>query len=1006
MAEQEQETKPPRWTAKKLAVLALKIGVSAVGLYLVWNAALKQEGWNEIAGRLERLHWGWFAFGSAMQCIGIGFGILRWRAMLGGQGIKASFKFLIPSFMIGRFWGAFTPGGFGLDGWKIFDVGFHTKKYARTVAVIVVEKFLGQLAFGIAVMTTSPWGVEFIGLKGVILVNVFFVVLVATGMTLIAKPALFRLLGKLLPRQFQPKLHTLVDALCAYHGKPLLLLKATLFGAGVHFFHFLVYVCAARALGIDLSAGLILFASAIQVMSTFAPVSVNGVGLREATAVALYTAVGLSSTEGALIATVGFAAEMVVSATGFVPLLVRRLGGKVSGLEVEDADREDKYYATVPDVPEALWPRRARALAIGAGAGFLAGVIVGVVEGAVVIAGANGHVGVGVMAYGALVYGLFCAVPGALMLFFFAQTGRWMKREAMPEPASFARTLGFFVAAWTFALALFRIRRDVFHEELVLKSKEGALVVLACAAGAAIVFALFAVGLRLATARKIGSFLLRPWGPPAIGGAAVLALAALSFIPRGEAYVPPRASHEAPADAPNVLVIVVDTMRADHLPAYGYEHNRTPNLDRFAEDAVRFDRAYANASWTRPSFASILSGRYASSHGVMGKDSALPDPIVTMPEALHDHGYQTAGFVTNYNVAPFYNFQQGFDSYAYFEPDFVLGADDTAAKLLLVQALRQQIERVRSFGGRVEPGVAYQDAETVNRGVTAWLDNDRRQNDPFFLFVAYMDPHDPYYRHPYDGTGYSRAAHQAPALDEAEMLRELYDGEIEYWDEHFGALMDDLRRRGVYDDTMIIVTSDHGEEFGEHGGFWHGTTLYDEQLHVPLFVKLPNSERAGTHVSHWVQSIDLMPSILRRVGIDVPRGVQGANIEEGSTRLFAEESHEGNVLASVRELRDFEERKIITANANNPRGLAPVELYRTADDPGEDNDLAESDRDDVRAMLRSLEEARRNATEGAIEAPEVESNEDSDRRLCNLGYLDAAECCRRGFLSGDQCRGS
>ncbi len=218
--------------------------------------------------------------------------------------------------------------------------------------------------------------------------------------------------------------------------------------------------------------------------------------------------------------------------------------------------------------------------------------------------------------------------------------------------------------------------------------------------------------------------------------------------------------------------------------------------------------------------------------------------------------------------------------------------------------------------------------------------------------------------------------------------------------------MDELRRRGLYDDMMIVVTADHGEELGEHGGFWHGTTLYDEQVHVPLFVKLPGNERAGTHVSHWVQSIDLMPSVLRQVGLSIPEGVQGGNIEEGSPRVYAEESHEGNILESVRERRDFEELKLITANAGNPRGLAPVELYRVADDPGEQHNVAETDEDDVQALTSTMENERTAARIGAVEHGESqELDHDAMCRLCTIGYVDAEQCCEIGCLSGAACEG-
>ncbi|HJL18421.1 MAG TPA: sulfatase-like hydrolase/transferase [Sandaracinaceae bacterium LLY-WYZ-13_1] len=1002
------EPKKVQRSWKKWALLVAKVAVSVYGLHAVWTKVLARDGAEEILGHLGNLHWGWFVGAMGMQLVAIVFAIFRWQTMLRGQGIEATWKFAFPSFMIGRFWGAFTLGGLGLDGWKLFDVGYHTKKYARAVAVTGTEKVLGQLAFGLVVMGASIWGLEFIGTDGVIMVNVFFVLLVGTGLTFLAKPGIFRKLFGLLPRQVQPKLQTLIDAVCAYHGKGLMLAQAVGFGVAVHSFNNLIYVCAARAVGVDLSVGLVFFASSLQIMVTLVPISINGVGLREAAAVALYTtaAVGLSESQAVLIPTVGFAAEMLVSITGTGFLFARKLG-HVSGLEVvEDADREERLYEELPEVPPERWPSKARGLSIGAGAGLLAGMIVGMAEGAVIVADGGGRVSYGVMAYGAVAYGVFCAIGGAAGGFVLAWLGRKMKREAVPEPQAYGQMTALMVAALAFALSVFRIRRDVFHEELALKSKEGLMVLGGCALAAALLYFLLAFLLRLWTQHKVGSFMLRAWGSPAFVAVIVAAVGGSAVL-----FGQPAAAEMAvdrpapPEDAPNVLFIVVDTLRADHLPAYGYDNGATPHLDRFAEDAVRYDQAFSNASWTRPSFASILTGRHASSHGVMGKPDALPGEITTLPEALRAGGYATAGWVTNFNVGPYFNFQQGFDEYRFLEPEFVLGADDAAAKLLLVQALRQTIERVRALRGSVEPGTAYQDAETVNRHLTAWL--DRAPTDtPWFAFVGYMDPHDPYFPHPYDGTGYARAAHQHPDPSEADELRALYDGEITYWDEHFGALMDDLRRRGLYDDTLIVVTSDHGEEFAEHGGFWHGTTLYDEQVHVPLFVKLPGNQRAGTHVSHWVQSIDLMPSLLTRVGLEIPEGVQGGSLEEGSTRVYAEESHEGNVLESIRELRDFEELKLITANPDNPRGLEAAELYRVADDPGEQENLADAERERVRALMSSLDEARQQAAEGAVEGSEVEVDEDSRRRLCQIGYIDAEICCREGLLSGEPCRGT
>lgn len=996
--------KPERPVWKKALALALKVGVSGAGLYWVYGKALGRDGLGELSTRIESIEWGWFALAALMQMCAIGFAVVRWRLLLAGQGIRARWSFLLPSFMIGRFWGAFTPGGLGLDGWRLYDVATQSKKTARAVAVTTVEKILGQLAFGIVVMGASVWGLEMMGAEGVLLVNGFFVVLVSVGLTFIAKPAVFKPFFRLLPEQVQPRLRTLLDAVSAYHGKTRLLATAVACGVGVHALNNMIYVSAAQAMQLELSAPVIFFASSIVIMSTIVPLSLNGIGLREATAAGVLGAFGIAAPIAAATYTLGWIAEMCVSAIG-IPLFLMRRRSYDARLVIEDAEREDKLYAELPDVPEREWPRVPRGLVIGAGAGLLAGTIVGLAEGIAIVADGGGRGGYGVLAYGAVVYGVFCALGGAAFMLASVWIGRRQRREAVPEPQAYGRLTALIVAGLAFGLGAFRIRRDVFHEEFAFKSKEGALLVLCCLAAGALIYFLLSTALRLWTSGKAGRFMLKAWGSPAFVGVLVVGLIAYTVAASEPAAANGTGTHApAPANAPNVLVIVVDTLRADHLPAYGYDGGETPNLDRFAEDAVRYDQAFANASWTRPSFASILSGRYASSHGVMGKSDALPDEVTTLAEALRQGGYATHGWATNFNVNSHYNFQQGFDSYTFIGPDNVLWADDASIKLLLMQVIRRGYETINARLGRVRAGTIYQDAEVVNAQLFSWLDT-APTDSPWFAFVGYMDPHDPYFPHPYDGTGYARAAHQHPDLDEARGLRDLYDGEITYWDQHFGALMEDLRRRGLYDDTLIIVTSDHGEEFADHGGFWHGTTLYDEQIHIPLFVKLPGNERAGTHVSHWVQSIDLMPSILTRVGLDIPEGVQGGSLDEGTTRVYAEENHEGNVLESVRVLRDFEEYKLITANAGNPRGLDTVELYRMADDPGERENVAPSEQEVVQELMRSRDDARTAATVGAAESVSVEIGDDELSRLCPIGYVAAEICCERGFLSGAVCAG-
>ena len=253
-----------------------------------------------------------------------------------------------------------------------------------------------------------------------------------------------------------------------------------------------------------------------------------------------------------------------------------------------------------------------------------------------------------------------------------------------------------------------------------------------------------------------------------------------------------------------------------------------------------------------------------------------------------------------------------------------------------------------------------------------------------------MDPHDPYFEHPYNGFGYSRAAHVKPAPDEADRLRKLYDGEITFWDEHFGKLLASLKAKGLYDELTIVVTSDHGEEFMDHGGFWHGTTLYDEQIHVPLLVKLPRGERAGTTVSHWVESVDIMPTLLALQKLPVPEDVQGVDLFLGKEQAFAEESHEGNVLKALRLTRNGAELKVVTANKGNPRGLAEKELYRVDTDVHEQNNLADKDEAALAHSEGSLEQAEKQAKVGALKARSVDLSMDkaAQERLKALGYAE------------------
>jgi arylsulfatase A-like enzyme len=430
---------------------------------------------------------------------------------------------------------------------------------------------------------------------------------------------------------------------------------------------------------------------------------------------------------------------------------------------------------------------------------------------------------------------------------------------------------------------------------------------------------------------------------------------------------------------------MVDTLRADHLSCYGSTAVKTPHIDALAADGLRWVNTFSQASWTRPSVATILTGLYPSSHGAVHKADRLPDRVDTLAEVLGRAGYHTVGFADNANISQAFNFQQGFDEYHYLAPDFFFAASEPAAQLALYSGLR--LVRERFLARSVDVHHYYQPAEVVTAEVRGWLDRSGSAA-PFFLFAHYMDPHDPYFVHPFNGEGYARVAHPNPPPALAERLHHLYEGEVAYLDEHLGVLFDDLKRRGLYDRTLLVLTADHGEEFREHGGWWHGTTLYDEQIHVPLIVKPAGAHALAQVRDELATSLDIAPTIVAAAHAKPPAAMQGhvLPLDGGAApareSTFAEEDLEGNVLQAVR-TRAW---KLVTANQGNPRGLAPEELYELPRDPGEHQNVIASapvEADRMRAALgRSVLEAREHG--GASE--QIGMDPATKARLKALGY--------------------
>jgi arylsulfatase A-like enzyme len=454
----------------------------------------------------------------------------------------------------------------------------------------------------------------------------------------------------------------------------------------------------------------------------------------------------------------------------------------------------------------------------------------------------------------------------------------------------------------------------------------------------------------------------------------------------------PPAVPAALAERPNLVLVMVDTLRADHLSCYGATDVATPHLCSLAEDGGTIYDGFSHASWTKPSTATLLTSLHATSHQTMSKPSAVPGEIETVAEVLQEHGYTTGGFVSNTNLTESFGFAQGFDEYHYLGPDYLAGAKESSSKLVVYQIARRVWFKL-PIG--LHFGDFYQDSEVVNRHAFDWL--DRHADSRFFLFLHYMDPHDPYFEHPYDGYGIARASHPHPDPSMSEEMRRLYVEEIEYMDGHFGRFLDRLREAGVYDDTVIVLVADHGEEFGEHGGFWHGLTLYDEQIRVPLLVKWARGERGAPADArgHQARLVDVAPTLLARAGARVPAPMQGLDLamdlgerSETDRMVFAEENHEGNVLRALRTTT----WKWLEANEGNPRGLPTEELFDVSRDPGETANRA-ADQPDLARELRSHADGQQLLAEKGKVGEESAAQLSASERayLEALGYVQEDE---------------
>ncbi|HUU82497.1 MAG TPA: sulfatase [Phycisphaerae bacterium] len=459
------------------------------------------------------------------------------------------------------------------------------------------------------------------------------------------------------------------------------------------------------------------------------------------------------------------------------------------------------------------------------------------------------------------------------------------------------------------------------------------------------------------------------------------------------------AEPQPPGPTPNIVFVMIDTLRADSMGIYFNNEGHTPNQDALALEGVTFERAITQAPWTQPAIASLFCSRYPGVHKVLDyatafrathegqpKVAVFDESFPTIAEALRERGYVTAGFVANPYIVEEFGFAQGFDHF------------DT------------------SFANNLTPG------NVVNDAAFAWL-RQRDPNKPFFVYLHYMDCHGPYDAGPefldpllarveqmprkrvlndreFKELNYLK--NQLPTVhDNPDLHRRLFRFQ-EYWaarynagvrqmDYYIGQLRAGLTEMGLWDDAYVMLTADHGEALCEHGLWEHGWSTHHTDLHVPLILRWPGVLPAGKRVLQTIRLIDVLPTLVEQLRLPTPPGMQGASLSpyiagrppSNPVIAFAEGVKLGGEQKAVY-VGDWKLIKFVTSNT--------VQLYNIAQDPLEQNNLAGQQQIRVRNLLTILEsQVSLNARLAAgFEAEQVPLSPERRRQLEILGYLQGS----------------
>ena len=421
---------------------------------------------------------------------------------------------------------------------------------------------------------------------------------------------------------------------------------------------------------------------------------------------------------------------------------------------------------------------------------------------------------------------------------------------------------------------------------------------------------------------------------------------------------------------PNVIFIVIDTLRADHVGCYGYQRNTTPNIDKLAREGILFKNAISVAPWTLPSIGTLLTSQYPSVLGV--RDTApLDEKFPLISQVLKRHNYTTHGVISHILLSQRLGLGRGYDKY-------------------MEWASRPLHEGISS--------------PAVTKQAISFL--QQKQENPFFLFTHYFDPHYNYLLHEKynyyssyrgkitSGQLYTDIARMRHSLSEEDIryLISLYDSEISFTDEYVGKLLDELKQQRLYDNSVIVLVGDHGEEFMEKGWLGHSINLNHKVLHVPLIIKLPDGEPGIIEKPFGL--IDVMPTICQYLGLEVPGGLEGQPFDfhrhasQATRPIFSETFKQQPGFAFQVGVVSIllERRKLIYDFIKKTK-----QIYDLVDDPDERNNLADQPSEQNRMLGGLLSKWIENIETKRRDVQPAQSDElftpDQRKQLESLGYL-------------------